>query len=162
MALCDVDEKQAAGTFGAFPKAPRYKDFRELLDREYRNIDAVTVGTPDHIHAVATMAAIKMGKHVYCEKPLTRTIYEARAVSAAAREHKVMTQMGNQGHASEGARLTNEWIEAGVIGDVPGGARLDRPRRQSLAPGSRATERPSSRPVHHGVEPVARSSSESA
>lgn len=118
VALCDVDEKQAAETFAAFPTTPRYKDFREMLEKEHRNIDAVTVGTPDHTHAIATMAAIKMGKHVYCEKPLTHTIHEARALATAARTHKVMTQMGNQGHAREGARLTNEWIRAGVIGEI--------------------------------------------
>ena len=118
VALCDVNEKQAAGTFSAFPAAKRYKDFRLMLEKEEKNIDAVTVGIPDHVHAPATMAAIRMGKHVYCEKPLTHTIHEARQVTAAAKEHKVATQMGNQGHASEGARLTNEWIRAGVIGDV--------------------------------------------
>jgi len=118
VALCDVDQRHAAGTFQKFPKARVYRDFRQLLDKEERHIDAVTVGTPDHIHAVATMDAIRRGKHVYCEKPLTHTIYEARQVTLAAEKHRVVTQMGNQGHATEGARLTNEWIQAGVIGDV--------------------------------------------
>lgn len=118
VALCDVDQAHAAGTFKQFPKARVYKDFRQLLDKEEKNIDAVTVGTPDHIHAVASMDAIRRGKHVYCEKPLTHTIYEARQLTLAAAKHKVVTQMGNQGHATEGARLTNEWIQAGVIGDV--------------------------------------------
>jgi len=118
VALCDVDQQHAAGTFQKFPKARIYKDFRQLLDKEEKNIDAVTVGTPDHIHAVATMDAMRRGKHVYCEKPLTHTIYEARQVALAAAKHRVVTQMGNQGHATEGARLTNEWIQAGVIGDV--------------------------------------------
>ena len=118
VALCDVDETRAAGTFNAHPKAARYKDFRELIDKEAKNIDAVTVGTPDHIHAVATMAALRAGKHVYCQKPLTHTLHEARAITAAARKAGVATQMGNQGHATEGARLTNEWIRAGIIGDV--------------------------------------------
>lgn len=118
VALCDVDEKQAAGTFSRFADAPKYKDFRKLLDKEEKNIDAVVVGTPDHTHAVATVDAIKRGKHVYCEKPLTRTIYEARVVAQAADQYGVATQMGNQGHATEGARLTNEWIQAGIIGDV--------------------------------------------
>lgn len=117
VALCDVDEKRAA-TFRRFPKAKQYKDFRIMLQEEEKNIDAVTVGTPDHTHAPATKMAIQMGKHVYCEKPLTKTIYEARLIAEAARKHKVVTQMGNQGHASEGARLTNEWIQAGIIGDV--------------------------------------------
>lgn len=118
VALCDVDEARAAGTFNAHPQARRYKDFREMIDKEAKNIDAVTVGTPDHIHAVATMAAIRAGKHVYCQKPLTHTLRECREVTRAAKAAGVITSMGNQGHASEGSRLTNEWIQAGVIGDV--------------------------------------------
>jgi predicted dehydrogenase len=118
VALCDVDEVRAAGSFNAFPKARRYKDFRIMLDKEAKNIDAVTVGTPDHIHAVAAMAAMRAGKHVYVQKPLTHTLHECRVLTKAAREAGVMTSMGNQGHATEGARLTNEWIQAGVIGDV--------------------------------------------
>jgi len=118
VALCDVDDERAAGSYKAFPKARRYKDFRELLDKEAKHIDAVSVGTPDHIHAVATMAAIRAGKHVYCQKPLTRTLHECREVTSAAHKAGVATQMGNQGHATEGARLTNEWIRAGVIGTV--------------------------------------------
>jgi predicted dehydrogenase len=118
VALCDVDESRAAGTFNAHPNARRYKDFREMLDKEAKNIDAVSVGTPDHIHAVAAMAAIKAGKHVYVQKPLTHTLLECRELTNAARKVKVMTSMGNQGHASEGSRLTNEWIQAGIIGDV--------------------------------------------
>jgi predicted dehydrogenase len=118
VALCDVDEVRAAGSFQAHPQARRYKDFREMLDKEAKQLDAVNVGTPDHIHAVAAMAAIRAGKHVYCQKPLTHTLYECRELTKAAREAGVATQMGNQGHASEGSRLTNEWIQAGVIGDV--------------------------------------------
>lgn len=118
VALCDVDEVRAAGSFNAFPDAARYKDFREMLDKEADRIDAVTVGTPDHTHAVATLAAIKAGKHVYCQKPLTHTLQECRTVAQAARAAGVMTQMGNQGHATEGARRTNEWIQAGVIGEI--------------------------------------------
>ena len=118
VALCDVDEARASGTFKTFPKAKRYKDFREMLDKEARNIDAVTVGTPDHIHAVASMAAIRAGKHVYCQKPLTHTLRECRELTEAARAADVATQMGNQGHATEGARLTNEWLQAGIIGEV--------------------------------------------
>ncbi len=117
-ALCDVDEERAAGSFAAHPKARRYKDFREMLDKEANNIDAVTVGTPDHVHAVAAMAAIRAGKHVYCQKPLTHTLHECRELTKAAKAAAVMTSMGNQGHATEGARLTNEWIQAGVIGNV--------------------------------------------
>ncbi len=118
VALCDVDDARAAETFERFPKAARYKDFRRMLEKEDRNIDAVLVATPDHCHAVASVAAIKMGKHVYCEKPLTRTVHEARAVAKAAREAKVATQMGNQGMAFEGNRLINEWIWDGAIGPV--------------------------------------------
>jgi predicted dehydrogenase len=118
VALCDVDDERAAGSFKAFPKARRYKDFRVMLDKEAKEIDAVSVGTPDHIHAVATMAAIRAGKHVYCQKPLTHTLHECRTVTEAAHKAGVATQMGNQGHATEGARLTNEWLRAGVIGSV--------------------------------------------
>jgi len=117
VALCDVDEVRAADTFKRHPKARKYRDFRVMLEKE-KQIDAVVVAIPDHAHAVATMTAIKMGKHVYCEKPLTRTVYEARAVAKAAREAGVATQMGNQGMAFEGNRLINEWIWDGAIGDV--------------------------------------------
>lgn len=118
VALCDVDDERAAGTYNAHPGAKRYHDFREMLDKEAANIDAVSVGTPDHTHAVASMAAIKAGKHVYCQKPLTHTLFECRELTRAAKAAKVMTSMGNQGHGTEGARLTNEWIQAGIIGDV--------------------------------------------
>ena len=118
VALCDVDDSRAAGTYQAHPNARRYKDFREMIDREARNIDAVTIGTPDHIHAVAAMAAIRAGKHVYVQKPLTRTLHECREVTRAAQAARVVSSMGNQGHATEGARLTNEWIQAGIIGEV--------------------------------------------
>jgi predicted dehydrogenase len=118
VALCDVDDVRAAGSFQAFPEARRYKDFRAMLDKEQKNIDAVTVGTPDHIHAVAAMAAVRAGKHVYCQKPLTHTLRECRELTKAAHAADVATQMGNQGHATEGSRLTNEWLQAGVIGPV--------------------------------------------
>ena len=118
VALCDVDWHQAAGTFRRHPNARKYKDFRVMLDKEDKNIDAVMVATPDHVHAVASMAAIKRGKHVYCEKPLTHSVYEARMVTEAAREHKVATQMGNQGQAEEPTRLMCEHIWDGAIGPV--------------------------------------------
>ena len=89
VALCDVDHAHAAETFKKYPKARVYKDFRVMLDKEEGKIDAVTVGTPDHIHAVASMDAIRRGKHVYCEKPLTHTIFEARQLNLAAARHKV-------------------------------------------------------------------------
>lgn len=118
VALCDVDWRQAAGAFKRYPDARKYKDFRQMLDDEDKNIDAVIVATPDHVHAVASVAAIKRGKHVYCEKPLTHSVYEARMVAQAAREHKVATQMGNQGQASEETRLMCEYIWDGAIGPV--------------------------------------------
>jgi len=118
VALCDVDWRHADGTFRRYPNAKKYKDFREMLDKEDKNIDAVVVATPDHVHAPASMAAIKRGKHVYCEKPLTHSVYEARMIADAAREHKVATQMGNQGQAGEETRLLREYIWDGAIGPV--------------------------------------------
>ena len=119
VALCDVDEK-LPGTvkvFNDYPDAKKYKDFRKMLE-EMKNIDAVIVATPDHTHTVAAMMAIKMGKHVYVQKPLTRTVYEARKLTEAARQYKVVSQMGNQGHSGEGIRLMCEWIWDGAIGPV--------------------------------------------
>ncbi|MCD6333537.1 MAG: Gfo/Idh/MocA family oxidoreductase [Bacteroidales bacterium] len=117
VALCDVDDNRAANTYKKYPKAKRYKDFRVMLEKE-KSIDAVIVATPDHTHAVAAMAAIKRGKHVYVQKPLTHTVAEARALTEAAREYKVITQMGNQGRSGEGTRRLAEWLWAGAIGDV--------------------------------------------
>ncbi|HQW29473.1 MAG TPA: Gfo/Idh/MocA family oxidoreductase, partial [Verrucomicrobiales bacterium] len=117
-AVCDVDKTRADGAFKKFPEAKVYTDWREMLEKEGDKIDAVVVSTPDHLHAIAAMAAIKMGKHVYVEKPLTLTISEARALHEAARKAGVCTQMGNTGHASEGSRLTNEAIQSGSIGEV--------------------------------------------
>jgi predicted dehydrogenase len=118
VALCDVDWRHAAGTFKRYPKAKKYWDFRKMLEKENKRIDAVVVATPDHMHAVATMMAIKMGKHVYCEKPLAHDIYEVRKVTEAAREAGVATQLGNQGQASPGTRLVCEFIWDGAIGPV--------------------------------------------
>ncbi|MFB3902140.1 MAG: Gfo/Idh/MocA family protein [Acidobacteriota bacterium] len=117
VALCDVDDARAADVYEKYPKAARYKDFRKMLEQE-KTIDAVIVATPDHTHAVIAMMAIKLGKHVYVQKPLSRTIGEARRLAAAAREYKVATQMGNQGHSGEGVRLVSEWIRDGAIGPV--------------------------------------------
>lgn len=117
VALCDVDDQRAAAMQKRFPQARTYQDFRVMLDKQ-KDIDAVVVATPDHIHAVACMAALRRGKHVYCEKPLTRTVQEARVLARAAAEAKVATQMGNQGMAFEGNRLIKEWIWAGLIGPV--------------------------------------------
>jgi predicted dehydrogenase len=118
VALCDVDWHHAADTFKRHPNVKKYKDFRRMLDAEGKNIDAVTVSTPDNIHAVAAMAAIKMGKHVYCQKPLCHDIFEVRQLTEAAREHNVMTQMGIQLHAEECVRLVAEMIKSGLIGKV--------------------------------------------
>ena len=116
VALCDVDDRQAKTSRTNFPKAPYYKDFREMLAKEKNNIDAVSVSTPDHTHFVAAMAAMQMGKHVYVQKPLTHSVYEARTLTEAARNYKVVTQMGNQGASDDGVRLMQEWYKAGLIG----------------------------------------------
>ncbi len=119
VALCDVDwSDHTARTFRAHPQAKKYRDFRKMLEAEGNNIDAVTVSTPDHIHAVAAMMAIKMGKHVYCQKPLCHDIYEVRRLTMAAREHGVMTQMGTQIHATTELKMLVEMIKSGVIGTV--------------------------------------------
>lgn len=124
VALCDCDESEAAtaamqrrGTLETYAKVPRYKDFRVMLEKQ-KDIDAVIVATPDHSHAVVAMAAMQLGKHVYVQKPLTRTVSEARALTEAARKYKFVTQMGNQGHSEEGLRLLEEWLAAGAIGPV--------------------------------------------
>ena len=118
VALCDVDSKYAAKRFSQFPQAKQYRDYRKMLDEMGKQIDGVVIGTPDHTHAVIAMRAIKMGKHVYCEKPLAHSIYEVRALVEAARKHKVMTQLGNQGHSFDSIRAFREWIEDGSIGPV--------------------------------------------
>ena len=116
--LCDVDRSRAAGTLEKFPKAKVYQDFRQMLEKEAKNIDAVIVSTPDHVHAVAAVMAMKLGKHVYCQKPLTHSVYEARVMRDVARERKVATQMGNQGHSHPDTRRLVELIRAGVLGKV--------------------------------------------
>jgi predicted dehydrogenase len=116
--LCDVDDRRAANSVKAFPKAKYYKDWRELMDKESKNFDAVSVSTPDHNHAIIALAAMQLGKHVYVQKPLTHDIYEARILTQAAKKYKVVTQMGNQGASNDGPRQMKEWYEAGLIGDV--------------------------------------------
>ena len=118
VALCDVDDRMAVDRRKQFPKAPYYRDFREMLDKEDQHIDAVLVSTPDHMHAVMAMAAMKRGKHVYCEKPLTHDIYEARLLTQAAEKYRVVTQMGNQGSSGDSTRYIESWIQNGLIGDV--------------------------------------------
>lgn len=118
VALCDVDDRQAVESRKNFPNAKYYKDFRVMLDKENKGIDACTISTPDHMHGVAAMAAITRGKHVYVQKPLTHDIYEARMLTEAARKYKVVTQMGNQGGSGDDVRKAKEWYDAGLIGDV--------------------------------------------
>lgn len=117
VALCDVDWRHAAGTFKKFPKARQWKDCREMLDQQ-KDIDAVVVATPDHTHAFASILAMRHGKHVYCEKPLTHSVWEARQVAQLAREKKLATQMGNQGQASEGTRRLCELAWSGILGPI--------------------------------------------
>ena len=118
VALCDVDQRQTGKAYKEFPAAKRYRDFRKMLDEMETGIDAVTVGTPDHTHAVACMDAIKRGKHVYCEKPLAHSVFEIRELRNAAKKNKVITQVGNQGHSTETIRMFCEWIWDGAIGKV--------------------------------------------
>jgi predicted dehydrogenase len=118
VALCDVNENNARDAAKDFPNAKVYADFRRMLDHMHKQIDAVVVSTPDHTHAPASVMAMKMGKHLYCEKPLTHTIAEARMMRDLARKHKLATQMGNQGTASDGLREAVEVIRSGAIGQV--------------------------------------------
>ncbi len=115
--LCDVDHKMANHTIVEYPDANLYTDYRRMLDAE-PGIDGVVIGTPDHTHAVITMESLRRGKHVYCAKPLTRTIHESRMVTNAAREAGVATQMSTQAQAEEGPRRSREWVQSGAIGDV--------------------------------------------
>ena len=147
VALCDLDSAVAAKTFAQYPQAKRYKDFRVMLDQQ-KDLDAVIVATPDHTHAVIALAAITRGKHVYVQKPLAHSVWEARVLTEAARSHKVVSQMGNQGHSGDGARLICEWIADGAIGEVrevhawtnrpvwPQGIEVDRPKETPPVPPS--------------------------
>jgi predicted dehydrogenase len=117
VAMCDVDWHWAAKTLDRFPKATKYWDYRKMLEKE-RGVDAVVISTPDHAHAPQAIMAMKMGRHVYVQKPMGHTIYECRKMTEIAREMKVVTQMGNGGHAGEGIRLTYEFIHAGAIGTI--------------------------------------------
>ena len=117
ISLCDVDDRMAVNSIKNFPVAKYYKDFREMLEKE-KSVDACTIATPDHTHAVAAMAAMQRGKHVYLQKPLTHDIYEARMLTEAARKYKVVTQMGNQAGSSDDVRKMKEMYDAGLIGEV--------------------------------------------
>ncbi|MBM3312788.1 MAG: Gfo/Idh/MocA family oxidoreductase, partial [Candidatus Aminicenantes bacterium] len=127
IALCDADDTQMARFLNsdqnppekkaAYEKAAKYRDFRKMLESE-KSLDAVTVSTPDHTHAVVAMMAMKLGKHVFVQKPLTHTVKEARLLAEEGKARNLVTQMGNQGHSKEGARLICEWIWDGAIGDI--------------------------------------------
>jgi hypothetical protein len=118
VALCDVDDRQAVQSRKTWPDAPYYRDFRKMLDKEAKHLDAVIVTTPDHMHATIALACMQLGKHVYVEKPLTHDIYEARMLTEAAKRYQVVTQMGNQGSSGDDTRLVETWIQGGLIGDV--------------------------------------------
>ena len=145
VALCDVDFTLAEKVFEKYPDAKRYRDFRVMLD-EQKDIDAVIVATPDHTHAVIAMAAMERKKHVYVQKPLTHSVYEARLLTETARKQGVASQMGNQGHSGEGSRLLCEWVWDGAIGEVreahawtnrpvwPSGIEVDRPSETPEVP----------------------------
>jgi predicted dehydrogenase len=117
VALCDADSKRAERAFSEYPTVKRYSDWRKLLDNS-NDVDAVIVATPDHTHAPASVSAMRLGKHCYCEKPLAHSIHEARVMAATAKEYNLATQMGTQGVSYDGARLGIEWLRAGVLGDV--------------------------------------------
>ena len=118
VALCDVDSNRASSTFKKHPDVPRFKDYRRMLEKLDKQIDAVTISTPDHTHFPAAMMAIEMGKHVFVQKPMAHTVWEVRQLMAAAKRNNVVTQMGIQGHSHDGTRRLKEWIGAGAIGDV--------------------------------------------
>ncbi|GAC1340661.1 MAG: Gfo/Idh/MocA family oxidoreductase [Isosphaeraceae bacterium] len=144
IALCDVDTHMLDGASKLQPQAKRFHDFREMLDKIHKEIDAVVVATPDHTHAVAANMAMKMGKHVYCEKPLTHSIHEARTLAKTAKEMRVASQMGNQGHSGANTRRIVEIVRSGAIGpvkEVPAGTKrpigpqgLDRPEGSDPVP----------------------------
>lgn len=116
--FCDVDSNEWSKALEAHSSAKGYQDYREMFDKEHKNFDAVMIGTPDHHHFPATMIALQLGKHVYTQKPLTHTPWEARQLGDAPTRYKVATQMGNQGHAGEGWRLVAEWVQSGRLGHI--------------------------------------------
>jgi predicted dehydrogenase len=118
VAMCDVDDRQSAKGFEACPAAKRFKDFRVMFDEMARDIDAVIIATPDHTHFAAAMAAMELGKHVFVEKPLCHNIWQSRTLKKAAKYYRVVSQMGNQGHTTNGIRLVKEWYEMGLLGQV--------------------------------------------
>jgi predicted dehydrogenase len=118
VALCDVDDRRCEDNVKRYPNAKRYRDFRKMFDEMAKQIDAVVVGTPDHTHAPASAMAMRLGKHCYCEKPLTHTVHEARVLAEIAREKKLATQMGTQIHAGGNYRRVVELVEAGAVGPI--------------------------------------------
>jgi predicted dehydrogenase len=142
VALCDVDERRAAQSFSKYRSAKRYHDYRKMLDEMDQQIDAVVVSTPNHIHAPASVTAMRMGKHCYCEKPLAHSVYESRVAAQVAAKHNVATQMGTQIHATENYRRVVELIRSGAIGETRevhirlagGGTAGDRPRETQAVP----------------------------
>ena len=118
VAMCDVDDRRSAQGFEACPEAKRYKDFRVMLDEMHRDIDAVIIATPDHTHFAASMACMELGKHVFVEKPLCHNIWQSRTLKKAAKHYGVVSQMGNQGHTTNGIRLVKEWYDMGLLGQV--------------------------------------------
>ncbi len=120
VALCDVDmgARQTLQSLEKYPNLPRFQDFREMFDRIADDFDAVTVGTPDFSHFPIAMLAMSMGKHVYVEKPLSRTFHESELLMKAAKKYRVATQMGNQGHCQDNYYQFKAWVEAGIIKDV--------------------------------------------
>ena len=145
VALCDLDLNRCGGTIKQFPKAALFTDFRKMLD-EQKDIDAVIIATPDHSHAYIAMECMRRGKHVYVQKPISHSVFEARILTESAHKYKVVTQMGNQGHSGEGIRQVTEWIAAGLIGKVrevhtwtnrpiwPQSLEMDRPSEVQKAP----------------------------
>ncbi len=150
VALCDVDQRRAAGAFQRYAKAGKFRDFRKMFDKLHRQIDAVVVCTPDHMHAPASLWAMRLGKHVYCEKPLCWSIEEARLMAAAAKQYQVATQMGTQGMAEDGSRAGVEVVRSGVLGAVRE-MHVWTDRAQSVWP--QGIERPTDRPpVPQGLD----------
>jgi hypothetical protein len=170
VALCDVDEAPLRKMAARFPNAKLYRDFRKMLAEMEKEIDAVTVSTPDHVHGVASIMAMNMGKHIYCQKPLTQTVWESRMMRTLARDKKLATQMGNQGSAAPGLRRAVELIQGGIIGNPlelhvwsnrpiwPQG--LDRPAGEDPVPAGLdwdlwlgpAPKRPFKTDVYHGFK----------
>ena len=118
VAMCDVDDNRAKDGYKLHPKVRKFKDFRVMFDKMHKEIDAVIISTPDHTHFAATMAAMELGKHVYVEKPLAHNVWELRTLKKAAKYYGIVSQMGNQGHTTNGIRLIKEWYEAGILGQV--------------------------------------------